>query len=1255
MQSGNVFLRDRSRGNSSVASAHQYAAIRLSLLLLTSLVFVFASPVLAQKREPPMSFSLTEKIQRKVDLKILPKINSEKLIAEDRERGKNRPDPQPLRIAVAVDVNYTLQNSGTWDTLDNGARLWRLSIQSPGANNLSLGITRFDVPAGAKLWVYDPEHIHFQGPYTLSNRSARGRLWTPLLLGSEIDVELFVPVGAAQPIIEIGIVNHGYRGLVKSDKSGIFGQSEGGCNNDVICPAGNAWRDQIQAVAAYTLQTSTGTAACTGQLLNNTAGDFKPYFLSAHHCEVDSTNDDTVVVFWNFDSPTCGTHAAGDMTQTQTGTTFRASFADSDFLLLELSQQPDPNFHVFYGGWDASGTAPTSAVCIHHPSADVKAISFSNSALTTEDFAGVSNDHWRVDWSSGVTEPGSSGSCVWDTDNKRCVGQLHGGPSACGAASSDLHDFFGKFSVSWNGGGTAATRLKDWLDPGNSGTLAIDGAQPSIAGGPVMRIEQTTLDYGQVELGFSFIKAIVIHNDGSAPLTVSVSDASPASPDLAQWPSRNTASSVSVASLGSLVLQEKFVPLALGSFQASMTVTSDDPAQPSATVLMKGSGISPIPIDSTLVLDRSGSMNETAGLRRKIDALGAAVDLYANLLRPNTGGTGDKIGLVKYNQTPEVYVPFDFADINLPQINTKTDAAALADPNGLLPQGSTGIGGGMQSGASQLPLPASSARKHVMVVLTDGIENTDPRIDTVLPTIHSNDPALRIYSIGLGSDINPSKLQEITNVTNGYHQVSDDLSGPSLFDLETFYFKIFANATDSQIALDPTRPVTVTGTNTVIVDRARITSSDHRATFLVLDLPSQEKTYDLQLLDPNGNVIGPGSSVGGVPVQIARRNTFTIYKVAFPSTLAPAAYVGDWVLRLQPKAPPVIGVLNSPRLVNASFRAESGSPADAAEAMPGPIPPATVVQIGFAAAVGSDYRLDLRLPSASYLPGSIVTISASMTEAGWPSQNGRLIATITMPDHSSITTALYDDGTHGDAVAGDGNWTGQFGSLAQCGTYRVFVRALGHNSHSELVIRESTRYISLTSPACEPNPCPRSCKICCVNCPEPGGQGGTDKPLSRLFAGALIGANWPVGSMTNSFDSGFHFTGFLESRITPAGFVPAARVGLQLGYHEFGSKLPGTVGGANSTANLGVTNISVAGRLLGPTPFRPFVLLAVGGYHALSVWKPGVQVGAGVDVPVARRVSVIAQTAYHSVATSQPGLGRLQWLVATIGLSFAIQ
>ena len=213
-------------------------------LFLGSLIVLFPMLSIAKMYEPPRSFALNDKSQEQVERKVLPAINIERLLAEDRALGKNSQNPGPLRFAVPADATYDLIKSGTLQTLSDG-RLWRMRIQSPGAKSMNLGITKFELPEGGKLWIYDPAHKEVDGPYTAKNRSTLGSLWTPVIQGDELVVEVFVPNGGAQPVIEIGKINQGYRLL---EKSGIFGTSEGTCENDVICPVGNPWRDQLRAV-----------------------------------------------------------------------------------------------------------------------------------------------------------------------------------------------------------------------------------------------------------------------------------------------------------------------------------------------------------------------------------------------------------------------------------------------------------------------------------------------------------------------------------------------------------------------------------------------------------------------------------------------------------------------------------------------------------------------------------------------------------------------------------------------------------------------------------------------------------------------------------------------------------------------------------------------------------------------------------------------------------------------------------------------
>lgn len=431
----------------------------------------------AKTGEAPESFKMQDRWLEHVDRRVVQQIDRAKLLDEDRlyVKAQNR-QPSPERFATEERVTLTPNNAGTWHDVAGG-RLWRLRVHAPEALSLNLAFTQFDLPEGAKLWVYDAAGRRVEGAYTAHDRSHHGRLWTPIIEGDELIVELFVPAGAGPAGVTIGGINKGYRGLDKLAKAGT-------CNNDVVCPEGNAWRDQIRSVARYTIN---GQFVCTGQLMNNTAQNGTPYFLSADHCGVNVNNDDTLVFYWNFQASTCGAQSGGSLAQNQSGATLRANSSASDFVLVQLARQPDAAFSVFYAGWDARGTAPAASVSIHHPSGDEKSISFNNNAVTSttsgSNAVNASANFWRVDaWEDGTTEGGSSGACLWDATSKRCVGQLFGGTASCTLPADP--DWFGKLSASWTGGGTAATRLRDWLDPGNTGSLAVDGtASPSGGGG----------------------------------------------------------------------------------------------------------------------------------------------------------------------------------------------------------------------------------------------------------------------------------------------------------------------------------------------------------------------------------------------------------------------------------------------------------------------------------------------------------------------------------------------------------------------------------------------------------------------------------------------------------------------------------------------------------------------------------------------------------------------------------------------------
>src|SRR5262249_10358197 len=149
-----------------------------------------------------------------------------------------------------------------------------------------------------------------------------------------------------------------------------------------VCPIAAAWTNEIRSVAVYSIN---GSFVCSGTLIADAPHDFRNFFLTANHCGLTPGDAPSVVVYWNYQSPTCGTHGPGSLAQNQSGAIFRAAKFDVDFALIELDDVPDASFDVFYSGWDRSGTAPAGCVGIHHPDTDVKAISFSFNPLTTVD------------------------------------------------------------------------------------------------------------------------------------------------------------------------------------------------------------------------------------------------------------------------------------------------------------------------------------------------------------------------------------------------------------------------------------------------------------------------------------------------------------------------------------------------------------------------------------------------------------------------------------------------------------------------------------------------------------------------------------------------------------------------------------------------------------------------------------------------------------------------------------------------------
>jgi hypothetical protein len=403
-----------------------------------------------------------------------------------------------------------------------------LRIFSPGATDLNVGFTTFWLPEGATLHLAAENEPYYQGPYTAQDNSPRGQLWTPVIPGNRAVIELFVPAQSTQqPRIVLGQVGTGYRDMFHQQQSLAGSPRTQGCEIDVVCPQAAPWSNEVRSVALYSL---SGNFACTGTLLAEAAGDFRNYFLTANHCGITPDNAASVVVYWNFQSPSCGQLGGGSLNQQQHGGAyFRAAKADVDFCLIELASMPDPTNKVYFSGWDRSGLAPAGGVGIHHPGTvsqpGEKAISFSSNVLTTVNSCtgtGGSNTHWQVIWSAGVTEPFSVGSGFWDSDTHLLVGTLSGGSSSCSNPNSP--DCYGKFSVAWDSGTAPTNRLRDWLDPQDVGVTTVPGWDPALvsivrSAGSWLVSESCSPPNQAIDPGETVTVSFALHNVGGVNVT----------------------------------------------------------------------------------------------------------------------------------------------------------------------------------------------------------------------------------------------------------------------------------------------------------------------------------------------------------------------------------------------------------------------------------------------------------------------------------------------------------------------------------------------------------------------------------------------------------------------------------------------------------------------------------------------------------------------------------------------------------------
>src|SRR5262249_48964739 len=346
-------------------------------------------------------------------------------------------------------------------------------------------------------------------------------------------------------------------------------------------------------------------------------------------------------------------------------------------------------------------------------------------------------------------------------------------------------------------------------------------------------------------------------------------------------------------------------------------------------------------------LDHSGSMSEDAGAgTTKVQKLREAVKTFVDVMLP-----GDGIGLVRFDDTAQIVLPIgDSAAVG-------GNAKNLVDSSQFDPAGSTSIGDGLAKGNQSLAA-VSGYDVNAMVVLTDGMENTPPWIAQETVTANT-------FAVGLGvpSDIDIGKLENLAAGHQGYLLVSGPLTTDQQYRLQKYFLQILAGITNANIVVDPQGILTAKALQKIPF---YLTGPDYGADIILLSDSPRSISFTLET--PDGAAITPATASPNVRFEVTPQVSF--YRIGLPALPGDAtgSHAGVW---------------------NAALQLQGRTGAVAERGLSYSLLVHTYSSLTFRASVAQ----------SSYVPGAVISLSASLTEYSVPvDHRAKVWAAITRPD-----------------------------------------------------------------------------------------------------------------------------------------------------------------------------------------------------------------------------------------------------------------
>lgn len=366
---------------------------------------------------------------------------------------------QPLEVAYSRDTgagNLDL-SALAWETLPSGARGARFVVESSTAVALRAALEIDVQRSRGNKGDLSALTLRFRGRDGQTFETSGKDLvtaeanWSPIVQGDVLEVELLLASGANPAAYSLRIPQLSHFDVNPAASDQAVGRAVGDsdyCERDIVCrtsPPAN-FRSTANAVARMVFTKGGSSYLCTGTLLNNSNSPRKHMFWTANHCISTQSVANTLQTYWFYEVTTCDGSTVSSAARTLTGGAYlRHNNNARDTALLELKTAPPAG--AVYAGWNSAAISATNTAIegIHHPAGDVKKYSLGTVTLLSGNIDGK-GPFYRVRWSTGVTEGGSSGSGLFTVSNGsyQLRGGLYGGLSYCSAPTDP--DYYSRFA-----------------------------------------------------------------------------------------------------------------------------------------------------------------------------------------------------------------------------------------------------------------------------------------------------------------------------------------------------------------------------------------------------------------------------------------------------------------------------------------------------------------------------------------------------------------------------------------------------------------------------------------------------------------------------------------------------------------------------------------------------------------------------------------------------------------------------------------